>query len=108
MTPKLMASSSGKTAMFIANQPADPEIHEAAIRIARRCRWLIQSCLREEEWGDADREFYLVVREELERSPVGKGCASQTAARERPARRGPSLGRPAFSSPWNTQHTGSR
>ena len=84
MTPKLMASSSGKTAMFIANQPADPEIHEAAIRIARRCRYLIQACLREEEWGDADREFYLVIREELERLPVGKGCASQTAARERP------------------------
>jgi hypothetical protein len=84
VTPKLMASSSGKTAMFIANQPADPKIHEAAIRIARRGRWLIQGCLRQEEWGDADREFYLVIREELERLPVGKGCANQTAAGERP------------------------
>ena len=84
MTPKLMASSSENTAMFIANKPADPEIHEAAIRIARRCRWLIQACLREEEWGDADREFYLVIREELERLPVGKRCANRTAAGERP------------------------
>ena len=31
----------------------------------RRCRQLIQACLREEEWADADREFYLICREEL-------------------------------------------
>ena len=53
--------------MFISQQPADPRIHEAAIRMAKRCRYLIQACLREEEWMDADREFYLVLREELER-----------------------------------------
>jgi len=53
--------------MFIMSQPADPRIHEAAVRMARRCRYLIQACLREEEWRDCDREFYLVLREELER-----------------------------------------
>ncbi len=53
--------------MLITSQPADPRIHEAAVRMARRCRYLVQACLREEEWMDADREFYLVVREELER-----------------------------------------
>ena len=74
VTPKLMASSSGKTAMFIASQPADQQIHEAAIRIARRCRWLIQACLREEEWGDADREFYLVIRDGLERFVEARGA----------------------------------
>lgn len=52
--------------MFVENQPTDPRTHEAAIRIARRCRHIIQACLREEEWGDADREFYRVAREELE------------------------------------------
>jgi hypothetical protein len=52
--------------MFMPNQPALPEIHEAAIRIARRCRHIVQACLREEEWGDADREFYLIARQELE------------------------------------------
>lgn len=52
--------------MFMPNQAAVPDIHEAAIRIARRCRHVIQACLREEEWGDADREFYLIVRQELE------------------------------------------
>jgi hypothetical protein len=52
--------------MFIDNRPADPAVHAAAIRIARRCRFTIQACLREEEWGDADREFYGIAREELE------------------------------------------
>ena len=52
--------------MLIENQPADPQVHAAAIRIARRCRWKIQGCLREEEWGDADCEFYVVAREEVE------------------------------------------
>jgi hypothetical protein len=53
--------------MFVASQQADPAIHEAAVRIARRCRHVVQGVLREEEWGDADRELYLVVRDELER-----------------------------------------
>jgi hypothetical protein len=52
--------------MFMPNQAALPEIHEAAIRIARRCRHIVQACLREEEWGEADREFYLIARQELE------------------------------------------
>jgi hypothetical protein len=47
--------------------PTDERTHETAIRIARRCRHIIQACLREEEWGDADQEFYRICREELER-----------------------------------------
>jgi hypothetical protein len=53
--------------MFIESQSTDPKTHEASIRIAQRCRHIIQACLREEEWRDADREFYRVAREELER-----------------------------------------
>ena len=68
-----------RTVMIIASAPADPRIHETAVRAARRCRWLIQACLREEEWGDADREFYLILREELERF-----VAHQAAAGKRP------------------------
>ena len=56
----------GEACMFMPNHAAPPEIHEAAIRIARQCRHIIQACLREEEWGDADREFYLIARQELE------------------------------------------
>jgi hypothetical protein len=52
--------------MFIENQATDARTHETAIRIARRCRHIVQACLREEEWADADREFYKVVRQELE------------------------------------------
>ena len=62
--------------MFIESRPADPRIHEAAIRIARRCRRVIQCLLREEEWAEADREFYRVAREELEafRATPGDDC----------------------------------
>jgi hypothetical protein len=52
--------------MIVESQAADPRTHEAAIRIARRCRHIVQACLREEEWADADREFYKVARDELE------------------------------------------
>lgn len=41
------------------------KLHEAALRMARRCRFIIQACLREEEWRDADREFYTVILEGL-------------------------------------------
>ena len=46
--------------------PADPALHALAIRLARACRRVVQGCLREEEWGEADREFYLVIRAGLE------------------------------------------
>ena len=63
--------------MFIESQPTDARTHEAAIRIARRCRHVIQAVLREEEWTDADREFYRITRDELEsyraRGPHGSG-----------------------------------
>lgn len=51
--------------MSIEHLPTDAATHETAIRIARRCRHIVQACLREEEWADADREFYRVCREEL-------------------------------------------
>jgi hypothetical protein len=52
--------------MIVESQAADPRTHEVAIRIARRCRTIVQACLREEEWADADREFYKVARDELD------------------------------------------
>ena len=51
--------------MSIEHLPTDASTHETAIRIARRCRHIVQACLRDEEWADADREFYRVCREEL-------------------------------------------
>ena len=71
--------------MFImSHQPADPTIHEAAIRLARRCRGIVQACLREEEWNEADREFYLVIREEFERLSAGQGGRKPGRGRPRP------------------------
>jgi hypothetical protein len=55
--------------MFIENQPCDPALHALCVRIARRCVWIIQACLREEERIDAAREFYRVLREELAKKP---------------------------------------
>lgn len=51
---------------FTESSPANPALHEAAIRIAHHCRRIVQTCLREEEWPEADREFYRVARAELE------------------------------------------
>lgn len=59
--------------MIQANAPADPRIHEAATKMARRFVWVIQAILREEERGDALREAYQIAREELEAyQPGGK------------------------------------
>ena len=38
-----------------------PQLDDLALQLARKCRVVIQSCLREEEWGDADREFFAVI-----------------------------------------------
>jgi hypothetical protein len=32
-----------------------------AWRAARKCREVVQTCLREEEWADADQEFFAVI-----------------------------------------------
>jgi hypothetical protein len=54
------------------NPPAiDYSPHGSALRIARRCLFIIRACLREEEWDDALQEFYQAAREELESSLEG-------------------------------------
>jgi hypothetical protein len=41
----------------LASDAAD----KMAWRIAQECRGIVQACLREEEWQDADREFFDVI-----------------------------------------------
>src|SRR5947199_27425 len=41
--------------MLQVNQPADPRVRAAAIAIARRCVFIVQACLREEERIEALR-----------------------------------------------------
>ena len=65
--------SPGVPGMFIENQPADVVIHSLAIRLARECRSIVQVCLREEEWIEADREFYRVIRAGLEELSSARG-----------------------------------
>ncbi|WP_437185279.1 hypothetical protein SH668x_002378 [Planctomicrobium sp. SH668] len=40
-------------------------IDSLARKTAMHCRRVIQSCLREEEWRDADNEFYEIIRRAL-------------------------------------------
>ena len=65
--------------------PTDAKTHETAIAIARRCVWIIQAVLREEERIDAVREFYMIAREELEKlpglNPVNRPNAESKAVR---------------------------
>ena len=62
--------------MFIESQSTDALTHNTAIRLARQCR-IVQACLREEEWIEADREFYRVIRAGLEemKATGGRGGA---------------------------------
>jgi hypothetical protein len=43
----------------------EPETHQLALRIARRCVFIVQACLREEEVLVAVREFYEVAVAEI-------------------------------------------
>jgi hypothetical protein len=52
--------------VLVESVAVDPDIHKAACRIAVRCRNIVQAVLREEEWVDADREFYRIGRQVLE------------------------------------------
>lgn len=52
--------------MSSENRPADPAIPARALRLARACRRVVQACLREEEWADADEEFARIIAAGLE------------------------------------------
>jgi hypothetical protein len=54
--------------MHRQSAPAETKLDELALRLARQCRRIVQACLREEEWHDADREFYTVIRQGLEKA----------------------------------------
>ena len=41
-------------------------IEQLARYLAHRCRSIVQCCLREEEWIDADGEFFAIIQEGLQ------------------------------------------
>jgi hypothetical protein len=57
--------------MIQTNTPADPHVHQLAVRLARACRNIVQACLREEVRSEGDRGFYEVIREGLEEMKAG-------------------------------------
>ena len=57
-----LVDAAGVKLSSVAGEPGAGR-NEAAWRAARDCRYVVQGCLREEEWRDADEEFYEVIRE---------------------------------------------
>ncbi len=55
--------------MFIENQSVNPAVHNICIKIAKRCVWIIQAVLREDERAIACNEFYRICREEIDKPP---------------------------------------
>lgn len=49
------------------------ELHHLADRAARRCRHVVQACLREEEWHDADVAFFWEILEVFRASQAEAG-----------------------------------
>jgi hypothetical protein len=70
-------------AMLIECQSADPAVHALCVRIAKRCVWVIQAVLREDERHLAVNEFYRVCREELDKKPMRERevCSCRKAKR---------------------------
>lgn len=57
-------------------QISEKHLEDVSWKLARQCRYVIQACLREEEWIDADQEFHDLIRAELVRL-MGKTCDSR-------------------------------
>ena len=56
--PRLSEGGCGSAPTAEAAMPSHEQI---AIKVARRCREIIQTCLREEEWADAEEEFRRLI-----------------------------------------------
>jgi hypothetical protein len=57
LIPAGVASSNSRA----SDLPKLSSVEAMAWRVARECREVVQSCLREEEWAGADREFFKVI-----------------------------------------------
>lgn len=53
-----------------------------ARNLGRGCRRVIQSCLREEEWGDADEEFARIIFDGLNQREISAESGDGGAAPE--------------------------
>ncbi|HWB11272.1 MAG TPA: hypothetical protein VG826_18730 [Pirellulales bacterium] len=55
----------------------EERLRALALRLARACRRVVQGCLREEEWRDADEEFCRVILVGLREAVDGSGHRNQ-------------------------------
>ena len=63
----------------VDSRSTDRHTHETAVRLAVQCRASSRRA-HEEEWGDADPEFYVVIRDGLEQYRKGdESCSSGTS-----------------------------
>lgn len=67
---------------FIETHSADVVIHALSIRLAKQCREIIQGCLREDEWRDADFEFYKTIRAGFEEFAASRHCKPMALQKE--------------------------
>lgn len=51
---------------YIKSGSQEAVFNALSMRLARQCRHIIQVCLREDEWIDADREFTRIIRAGLD------------------------------------------
>lgn len=65
--PKAIMKSSTRQRKTRITETGKARLQAAALRMARRCRRVVQGCLREEEWRDCDIEFEAIILQELRR-----------------------------------------
>ena len=75
-------AASQRTLGAAGTDDGQDRLHALAKRMARGCRHVVQACLREEEWRNADLEFYAIILAGLEE--YGDGC--QPVGKERTKR----------------------
>ena len=56
--------------MIQQNASCDSAVHKACMEIAIRCTSIISPLLRQEEVGEALREFYIAARQVLDKPPA--------------------------------------
>jgi hypothetical protein len=62
MTERLTPEAGSTRTVSAAGADAGEEcLHALAQRMARACRHVVQGCLREEEWLDADEAFFEII-----------------------------------------------
>jgi hypothetical protein len=58
--------------MFVHLLATDELTHDTAVRIARRCRNLVEALVQETDLPEVENQFYLLARQELEASKASQ------------------------------------